>query len=655
MLKYYQIVLQLVFQKVRCELRVNLSRFTSSTNKVSIDFNLFEMNLFLFLPILKCKKAINMKKYLLTTLLSGTMASMAFGQVSQGGVPYSFTDNSSEQVKQLNISGLDIQQWRVEEEEAEIEGEAKPYMVARNIDYFINVDDGEFIAHADGTVTWQLEINVPGATALDVFFNQLQLTEGVDLYVYGKTKMQVLGAYNAQSNLPEKNFIAGPIVGDSYTIEINYANAELVSQNNIDIQKIGVYFRGFEEEAKMYGFNEGLSELYDSSAPCNIDANCNISHDGWETSQFENAKNASAKIIIAGNGGMGFCSGTLVASSGYSTNNCKNLFLTASHCDGANGRTDEHFSDWRFYFNYEHTECEGSQIAYQFRSVQGAKFLARSNYPSGVGNTSNQNPGLVQDFIALELNAIPESYNTYKVGWNRRADIASMNADYSHDEYKFFIGFHHPGGNPKKQSIASLIYGNGTFNQFSVPATHWGMTFAQGCTQGGSSGSGLFDQDGNIIGVLSGGSGNTNGLYSKISYGWENTWEQGKFPPYTGAVSRLKDWLDPAGTNQAVFFGTDANCTTVDVKEHENLSESVSVYPNPVTDGRLNVRFNLPRVTPITINVVDVLGKTVHSQQVSGHAAGQVEINLQSFTNGIYFIVSEIEGQQVTKKIVVSN
>lgn len=596
-----------------------------------------------------------MKKYLVTTLLAGTMASMAFGQISQGGVPHSFNSNSNEQVKQLNISGLTIDQWKIEEEEAEMDGQAKPYMVARNIEYFINADDGEFSTHTDGSVTWKLEINVPGATGLDVFFSQLHLPEGVNLFVYGKTQKQVLGAYNAQSDIPEKNFIAGPIVGDSYTIEINYAHAGLVGQTNIDIQKLGVYFRGFEEEAKAYGFNEGLSDLYDTSAPCNIDANCNISFDGWETSQFEDAKNASAKIIIVGDGGMGYCSGTLVTSSSYNANNCKNLFLTASHCDGGNGRTDEHFEDWRFYFNYEHSECDGNTIAYQFRSVQGAKFLSRSNYPSGVGNTSNANPGLVQDFIALELNAIPESYNTAKVGWNRRSDIAAMNADFNHEEYKFFIGFHHPGGNPKKQSMTSIIYGNGTFNQFSVPATHWGMTFAQGCTQGGSSGSGLFDQDGNIIGVLSGGSGNTNALYSKISYGWENTWEQGKFPPHSGAVSRLKDWLDPAGTGQAVFFGTDASCSTVGVEELKDMSESVNIYPNPVTSGRLNVRFDLPKVSNMNINIVDVLGKVLQTKQVSGHAAGQVELNVASYSNGIYFMVTEIEGQKVTKKFVINN
>lgn len=599
-----------------------------------------------------------MRKYLLSTLIAGTMASMAFGQISQGGLPASFSNNTNEEVKQLPITGLDIFQWRMEEEAYEShseDGVVGPYMVGRHLDYYIMEDDGEYIANSDGSVTWQLEIVVPGATAIDVFFYQLDLPEGVNLFAYGKTKRQVLGAFNSKSNITQKEFILGPIVGDTYTIEINYANPSLIQEANIDIQRLALYYRGFDKEAKAYGLLDGLSELYDSSASCNIDAICNETHGAWETSQFKNARDASARILISGNGGMGFCSGTLVNSTGNTSSSCKNLFLTASHCDGGNGRTDAHFENWRFHFNYEHTECEGDQIAYQFRSVQGAKFLSRSNYPSGIGNTTNQNPGLVQDFLVLELNPIPASYETYKVGWNKRSDIAMENADYSHENYKFFIGFHHPGGNPKKQSIATTIYGNGTFNQFSVPATHWDMSFDKGCTQGGSSGSGLFDQDGNIVGVLSGGQGNTNGMYSKISYGWENAWEQGKFPPYTGAVSRLKEWLDPAGTGQDVFFGTDSECTTVGVTELGDLSKNVNIYPNPVTAGRLSVKFDLPKAAPMIINVVDVLGKVLQTREVSGHAAGQVELDVSAYSNGVYFMVTEIEGQKITKKFVVNN
>lgn len=601
------------------------------------------------------QNAINMKKYLLTSVLAATIGTMSYGQISQGGVPYSFTNNSMGVSKTLNVSDVNVHQWKFEEEEAEKESNARPYMVARNVDYPISFDDGTFITHKDGSVSWLLEINVPDAAGIDVFFNQLVLKPGVTLYAYGKNKKQILGAYTSESAIPSKTFILGPIIGSSYTIEFHFENVKLVSATHLDIPTLSVYFRGLEEDAKAYGLTEGASFLFDSSASCNVDANCNRSYDGWETSQFEDAKNASARIVVSNGGTMGLCSGTLVTATDYSSDNCNNLFLTASHCDGGNGRTDEHFDNWRFYFNYEHTECEGSNIAYQFRFVQGAKFLARSNYPSGVGNTSGSAPGLVQDFLALDLTTpIPETFDIARVGWNRRIDIAEINQDYSTDDYKFFIGFHHPGGNPKKQSISGIIHGNGTFNQFTVPATHWSTNFAIGCTEGGSSGSGLFDQNGNIIGVLSGGAGATAAQYSKISYGWENEWEQGKFEPYSGAVSRLKEWLDPLGTNQEVFFGTDATCSTVTIDEHD-FSNNITIFPNPVNSGNLTIKFDEIIKNHINVSLVDVMGKTLHQKEYHVGSGSIIQLDVQQFATGIYFVVMESNGQKSTQKVVINN
>lgn len=601
------------------------------------------------------QKAINMKKYLLTSVLAGAIASMSYGQIGQGGVPYSFRDNSINTYQSVNVTGVDIHQWKFEEEAAEKEANAKPYTVARNIDYHIDFNDGTFFTNTDGSVSWLLEVSVPDAAGIDVFFEGLELMPGVTLHVYGKNKKQILGAYTTESQVPVKTFIAGPIIGDSYTIEFHFASPKLIAATHLNISKLGIYFRGLEEDAKAYGLTEGMASLFDSSASCNIDANCNLSYEGWETSDFVNAKNASARIIIPLSNGMGFCSGTLVTASDYGVHKCNNLFLTASHCDDGNGRTNEHFEDWRFFFNYEHAECEGSSIAYQFRYVQGANFLARSNYPSGVGNTSSQNPGLVQDFLALELTtSIPENYDIARVGWNRRSDIGLINQDFDTDEYKFFIGFHHPGGNPKKQSITGIIQSNGTFNQFTVPATHWATNFMYGCTQGGSSGSGLFDQNGNIIGVLSGGSGMTNALYSKISYGWENEWEQGRFEPYSGAVSRLKEWLDPANTGQEIFHGTDANCTTVSISE-TGFENNINIYPNPVSSGTVTVKFDDMSAGNIEVSLVDVMGKVHQTKTYNLGAGSSVELDVRPFATGVYFVVIETNGQKATKKILINN
>lgn len=595
-----------------------------------------------------------MKKILLSTILAGAMIPFANAQVSQGGAPNSFNRTLNKEIKQVLISEYNIDNWRIEEEELEKNASARPYMVAKTVAQTISLEDGDYVYNRDGSITWRVEVYVPNAKALDMHFKDLEIPKGVRLFAYGGTKKQIMGAYDYKSNVPP-NFILGQIVGESYYIEIEFDHADLIEKLNFDIQEVSIYYRGFEEEAKAFGFNEGLFDLYaDSSNPCNIDANCDIMLDGWETSQFQNAKNATARILVYAGGGMGLCSGTMVNATSNDVNECSSLFLTASHCDGTNSRDDEYFANWRFYFNYQHAECEGTQLE-EFKMVQGAKFLARSNYPSGVGSSSSQNPGLVQDFLALEITGdIPASYGVTRVGWNRNMDIADINQDFNNEEHEVFVGFHHPGGNPKKQSWTNLIYGNGTFNQMTEPATHWSMTFDKGCTEGGSSGSGLFDYKGRIVGFLSGGSGTTNALYSKLSYGWENTWEQGKFPPHTGSVSRLKEAFDPAETGYSTYYGTEADCHYLDIEEM-NMDNVFSLYPNPVNNqSKLNVSFDLPEDAKVQLVIVDILGKELQSKEVNAHARGKVELDIAAYKSGIYFLTLETNGQKSTKKFVIN-
>ena len=75
-----------------------------------------------------------------------------------------------------------------------------------------------------------------------------------------------------------------------------------------------------------------------------------------------------------------------------------------------------------------------------------------------------------------------------------------------------------------------------------------------GVTEGGSSGSPLFNQNGLQVGTLSGGSSMCNDptasdFYGKFSYHWESN----------GATSdkQLRPWLDPLGTNPTTLQGWD--------------------------------------------------------------------------------------------------
>ncbi|MEM9992177.1 MAG: hypothetical protein AAF738_10460, partial [Bacteroidota bacterium] len=145
------------------------------------------------------------------------------------------------------------------------------------------------------------------------------------------------------------------------------------------------------------------------------------------------------------------------------------------------------------------------------------------------------------------------------------------------------VGIHHPSGDVKMiathsttpQSVQSSrywrIYWNVTPNGHSV-------------TEGGSSGSGLFQSSGLLIGQLFGGfdGGQPNcddpfsdeGDYGKLSYSWDNNGA-------TDSRRRLRDWLDPVsgGTTTAVAGRAPGDCPPIGLCERAdriNCGESKS-------------------------------------------------------------------------------
>tara|TARA_Y100001970_G_C14213803_1_gene848479 strand:- start:1126 stop:2412 length:1287 start_codon:yes stop_codon:yes gene_type:complete len=129
------------------------------------------------------------------------------------------------------------------------------------------------------------------------------------------------------------------------------------------------------------------------------------------------------------------------------------------------------------------------------------------------------------------------SFNGYYAGWDRSSSSPQVSA-----------GVHHPGGAPKKINYDNndTAYSDGWYSS----NTHWRLSWDEGGTEGGSSGSPLFDENKLIVGQLHGGSGecgNGTDYYGKISTSW------------TGggtSTTRLSNWLDPNGTGQTSISGT---------------------------------------------------------------------------------------------------
>ena len=166
---------------------------------------------------------------------------------------------------------------------------------------------------------------------------------------------------------------------------------------------------------------------------------------------------------------------------------------------------------------------------------------------------------------AISVNAI---YN----GWDRSTTAPSGGG----------AGIHHPAGDIKKISFFSSTPTTATYNGGSdmtgANNAHWKITWVNsgektGVTEGGSSGSPIFNSAGRVFGTLSGGASSCSAssssrydLYGKMSFHWDNS-ANGSTNAY-----KLKPWLDPNNTG----------ATTCDYYDPANTN-ALTVSPNAVT------------------------------------------------------------------------
>ena len=125
-------------------------------------------------------------------------------------------------------------------------------------------------------------------------------------------------------------------------------------------------------------------------------------------------------------------------------------------------------------------------------------------------------------------------------------------------------------------------------------------------------------------------------------------------------------WSDPAAdvTFKYVpdFSYTDANFTIdvtnptfpTGVVEKTNNTNTVTIYPNPVKDIA-NVSLTLKQSGNVVVDVTNMVGQVVLSLNKGNMNAGasQFSFNVSNLTSGVYFATVTINGEKITKKLVV--
>ncbi|MGQ1909483.1 PKD domain-containing protein [Marinifilum sp. RC60d5] len=381
------------------------------------------------------------------------------------------------------------------------------YAYKYKLNYTID-SDGIWEDLIDGRRVWRFAIYSKGAYSLGLEFSRFKLPVGSQLFVYNNNSDAVLGAYTAENNKKSGKFSVEPLEGDQLILEyIEPATVEFPAEIAIS----GV----LHDYKNIFNLLKGEDSSVKSSGPCNVDINCP------EGDDWQREKRSVCHILYDG----WIASGALINNTNQDS---KAYLLTAYHVIN-----DQESAEMAvFYFNYENSNCGGSD-GEKTQSISGSDLLAT---------------GTALDFTLLELSVQPPaSYLPYYAGWDRSGRVPA-----------YTTCIHHPSGDAKKISIDydSPITSTYADTKYTFDEnTHWQIEeWDVGTTEGGSSGSPLFDENHLIIGDLTGGDaycGNSvNDYYAKFSESWDN---------YSSNNQQLKYWLDPINSGVEVLNGYDPN------------------------------------------------------------------------------------------------
>ncbi len=459
----------------------------------------------------------------------------SFAQISTGGQPLSFSAENNlslNDIPEESIVALDLGRLADEDYENETAGGLPRFAKLMAVNFSL-INSGTWKTQPNGDRVWRLKVIADDALATSLYYDNFHLPAGSKLYIWNEGGTQVIGAFTEFNNHESGKFATELIYGETCYLEYTEP-ASQAGQGVISISHVAYAYRYVEVEGEQRGGDF-----------CEVDINCSPEGTNWQ-----DEKKGVVRMQVVDGGSAGWCSASLVNNTNL---DCKGYILSAFHCGEGSSTND--FTQYIFYFNYERTGC-GAGSSSSSQSITGCVKRADSN--DGGGSSGS-------DFMLLELNnSMPSNYNPYYNGWNANNTASSSG-----------VSIHHPAGGRKKVSTYTQAL---TTSSYGVANTHWRVVWAattngHGVTEGGSSGSPIFNSSGQIVGTLTGGGSFCNSTsspdyYGKMSWHWTNN-------PNT-AGQKLKVWLDPGNTGALTLSGTYAPCQQV-----PSLDAGISAIVNP--------------------------------------------------------------------------
>ena len=364
-----------------------------------------------------------------------------------------------------------------------------------------------------------ISFNAEGAYGLRLGVLVKQLPGSATVRVYTQSAPDKVFQISGQAilQLIERNQAAGdqsdaartwwtPDTGEGEaTLEVELPPGVAASALDIAVPQLSHIFENLSlPTAQEYQEQVEAAKINESDT-CNLDANC--------YSENAQERNAVARMLFTKDGGSYLCTGTLMNDT---QNSFKPYFLTANHCIST--QTVASSLETRWF--YRSPSCNsGTLQSSTVRKTGGAQLLYAS------GNT---------DTAFMLLNDTPPG-GTLFAGWSANTVAAGTSV----------VGLHHPSGDLLKISFGAVnsqancqpTTGSG-FQCSGTSGNYYRVSWSQGTTEGGSSGSALF-QGGYVVGTLYGGSATCTNRSAYDYYGRFDV-------AYNAAI---KAWLNPASTS----------------------------------------------------------------------------------------------------------
>lgn len=436
-----------------------------------------------------------MKQLFTTLFLTCLVSGSFFAQIIQGdgGVPKTYKQTlNTKDLDTWVFDKPDITALQAEDAINDPKGEA-PWRFGHNNYTELNLNNsGSWIETVNGSKIWRVVVSCEEALTVNLTFTETEIPEGNELYVYNLEKDFILGSFN-QNHIYKGELGTELVPGNTVIVEYFIPQGNTLGSVNIS-----TVTHGYRTA------NEFTEKTFGNSGSCNMNANC---PDG---AAWVNERNS---VVMLVSGSSGFCTGALINNT---SNDGTPYVLTANHCYS-------NPANWIFRFNWQAENCNNPGSQPSFVSLSGATLRSRRT-PTDFC--------LVEITGGLTNGTVPASYNPFFAGWDNTGNTPSTT-----------VCIHHPAGDIKKISFdddaATVSQSMGSTEANSTWTVRWDRNTT---TEGGSSGSPLFDQNHRIIGQLWGGGASCNNLnapdyYGRVSKSWE--------PSGSNTSNQLKHWLDP--------------------------------------------------------------------------------------------------------------